>query len=90
MRASVDRGEHRESINAEDYKRIIEFRERNIELNEYVQADQINKDIKSVICAQKQQRFLKRKIKYQLGKNLPGDKSTQGDVSKSMRGDASN
>lgn len=39
MRASVDRGEHRESINAEDYKRIIEFRERNIELNEYVQAD---------------------------------------------------
>ena len=49
MKQQVERGVHRDSINAEDYKKIISFREQNVEMNEYIQQDQVNKDIKSVI-----------------------------------------
>ena len=49
MVQQVDRGIHRDSVNEGDYRKIIEFRKQNISLNEYVQSDAINKDVKSII-----------------------------------------
>ena len=39
MKQQVDRGIHRDSINADDYKKIIQLREHNVEMNEYIQKD---------------------------------------------------
>ena len=36
MKQQVDRGIHRDSINADDYKKIIQLREHNVEMNEYI------------------------------------------------------
>jgi hypothetical protein len=62
----VERGKKRDSINQDDYEKIIDLRSQKIELSEYVQKDQVRKEVTDIVNHQK---YLK------LAQNQPLNKS---------------
>ena len=49
----VQRGKKRDSINQDDYEKIIDLRTQKIELAEYVQKDQVRKEVTGIVNHQK-------------------------------------
>jgi hypothetical protein len=63
----VERGKKRDSINQDDYEKIIDLRSQKIELSEYVQKDQVRKEVTEIVNHQK---YLKLAQNQQLNKSL--------------------
>lgn len=66
LKMQVQRGKKRDSINQDDYEKIINLRTQKIELSEYVQKDQLRKEVTDIVNHQK---YLK------LGQYQPPNKS---------------
>jgi len=53
LKMQVERGKKRDSINQDDYEKIIDLRSQKIQLSEYVQKDQMRKEVTGIVNHQK-------------------------------------
>lgn len=49
LKMQVERGKKRDSINQDDYEKIIDLRTQKIELSEYIQKDQMRKEVTDIV-----------------------------------------